>query len=232
MNAHTITPEGIVAPVGSQLLEYDKSLTLGAPSLVTTWSHSLENFATIFFANAPELSYLFAATGLSIVTHPAPTRTVLEKATTLGWDKEKIVKTLLYRDKVTGELCAIVTPEFGEVDLRATKPILSAKNSGEFSPKKRLRMVSAESLPFRMETGTCGPFLPSGQHEVSELFFDSAVIEQNEQQPETRYDFGLTLGIKDVSDHQLSGQLNYAVAFALVKHQFPSIVHAVPFSYS
>lgn len=232
MNVHIVVEAGRPYATDFVLERDDLSLSRGNPSLEKIWLHSSQEFFKLFLKNTPALSYLLSLIGkLALVTHPIETKTAKEKAQMLGWERSRVIKTLYYKDKLSGDIFAVVVPEQGEVDLKATKQVLTQKYTTEFSPKNRLRLLPENELPFGMAFGTCTPFLPAGQESVAGVFFDTLLIDQRRTQTGLLDDFSIALGIDNVPDTKLSAQVNYATAFDTVAEQFPGRVHAVEFSY-
>lgn len=233
MNAHILVEGGVSYPTDFALKRDDLSLSRGKPSLEQTWSHTSEEFFQLFLINSPALSYLLSLIGkLVIATHPFETKRSEQKAEMLGWDRSRIIQTLFFRDKAYGDIFAVVSPDLGEVDLKATKDVLSARFQKEYSPKNQLRLMPERELPFGMAFGTCTPFLPAGQETVAGIFFDSNLIAQRRMQRELLDDFSIVIGIDDVPDTRISAQVNYATAYDTVANQFPGRVHAVEFNYN
>ncbi len=189
----------------------DMSLTRGLPPTETTWPLSTKEIWKTFFARTPGLEYLREALPfMRIVTFPNPTSTAAEKAIALDLtDSEAylVVKTLLWRDKKTGEVVMTIAPDLGRVNLKVI-------------PRgKHLRPIPPDELPWGMEHGICTPFIPLGA-DVARIVFDSGSLELGDS---GFYDFSIVLAAVPVDNHRLSVQMPYAVAYELLSRHFSCV---------
>lgn len=202
--------------------EQDASLNEGAGSLDTAWFMHPTDFYETFFANNSALNYLaLSGASMRIATHPRATSTSQEKAELLNTDPLRVIKTIYFVNKDTGQIYAFVVPGTGRIDLKQS----TLKDLFGFNPSKKLRLASQEDLPEGMTHGTCHPFLPQGYTKVEILFFDQNTVEASRN---TGYhdDFAITLETV-VDNHQLSLQIPYAAAHDVLQKVFPGRVQTV-----
>ena len=209
--------------------EADRSLGNKIGSLETVWPISSREIKSSFFREGSRLDYILDALTEAgdlarIVSHPAPTVTCTEKSEVLGFDRSRVIKALYFVHKDSGELYAVVVPDFGPVDLGSLSPVLG------FNAKKKLRLASEEHLVGGMKIGTCSPFIPSDCTRVAKIIFDENVVGARRVDRGID-DFSIALGLDNVSDRQLSVQMNYASAFDFLGRRFNGRVVATQIEY-
>ncbi|MBI4918496.1 YbaK/EbsC family protein [archaeon] len=209
--------------------EVDRSLNHNCASLDTAWPISSQDLRSNFF-NENQLEYVLdtlvgGGEDLRLVSHPTATITCEEKAKLLGWDKSRIIKAVYFVHKDSEKLYGVIVPDLGSVDLKSLSDILG------FNAKKKLRLAHEGQLVGGMKFGTCNPFIPLNCGNVAGIIFDENLVEQRRAQGGFD-DFSIALGLEKIPDNQISVQMNYAIAFDLLKRKFPEKVMAANVKYN
>ncbi|MDP3966284.1 MAG: hypothetical protein Q8Q04_02010 [archaeon] len=96
-----------------------------------------------------------------LALHDEQTNTCFEKSRILGWDPQRVVKSIFLYDS-KGKFYGFVSPELGESEdkpLRFNNQTISKIFSDEVERKKMMNL-SNSVYPLGMEKGTCTPFVP------------------------------------------------------------------------
>lgn len=159
--------------------------------------------------------YLLAENDLCIYEHNPSIVSCADKSKLISFPISKVVKTLYYAHKITGDLYAIVIPATGSADVKA---MAKADPRMSNADRKKLHLADSEELKkLGTPIGFCHPFIALNDHNVKGIYFDRTSL--NEAKLSTvRHDF--SLGMNEDGSKGLGMLINYHRAFEILSKEF------------
>jgi prolyl-tRNA editing enzyme YbaK/EbsC (Cys-tRNA(Pro) deacylase) len=173
------------------------------------------------FTLNPEQQYVFQIAkeldlAVTLHRHPIPTRTCIEKASLLGWESDRVVKTIFFA--ADNNLVGVVGT--GAQPLNR-KHVLS-QGLGITPKHARNYEIRRDALPRGMESGTCTPFVMESSmgSEIKKM-----IILDAPHLHDVMVD--VSVGGYGVDAQRVSLHVSYAGIYQILSRKFPGAVTRV-----
>jgi len=159
------------------------------------------------------------------VKHDVATDTCYEKANLLGWESERVVKSVfLYKG---AKFYAFVIPELDRtLDNNLIKRIFSSNKK----IKKQMIGLRNSRCPFGMEKGTCTPFVPDYYFDEGDYytgFLEKIFIHDIPKLEKEIVD--ISIGGEGENYHKISLHLPYGNIYKILNYKFGERIQKINF---